>query len=319
MKARLIILMTVAVLTAGGALAHGNHDAPAPAGIAKPGTLIPEAAAAVRIRIEEREGYRWFESDGLPDHPTGAFPNRGNPNRVQAQSYRLRVPLQPVKAAQMHSLPHQPFGIALNGVLFDPLTVEYWNNDPRSGWNYEAMSGRINLGLDQHNAHVRPNGAYHYHGVPAGLVDRLAQPGRPTLLGYAADGFPIYGPQGHRVPDDPGSPLVTLRPSWQLKSGTRPNGPGGTYDGTYVADFEYIAGVGDLDACNGREGVTADYPAGTYYYVITASFPFVPRCFVGTPDPSFRPPPPPGGAGGGPGGPPGPPGRPPVPFGAPPR
>ena len=54
--------------------------------------------------------------------------------------------------------------------------------------------------------------------------------------------------------------------------------------------------------CNGRSGVTAEYPGGTYHYVITASYPFVPRCFAGTPDASFQKGPP-GGGPGRPGGP----------------
>ena len=78
--------------------------------------------------------------------------------------------------------------------------------------------------------------------------------------------------------------------------------PGGTFDGTFVDDYEYIAGSGDLDECNGREGVTPEYPEGTYYYVLTDTFPFIPRSYRGTPDRSFerrgappggrRPPPP---------------------------
>ena len=51
------------------------------------------------------------------------------------------------------------FGVALNGVPFDPGTAEYWENDRSSDWRYDALSGKINLGLDQNNAHVQPNGA----------------------------------------------------------------------------------------------------------------------------------------------------------------
>ena len=56
----------------------------------------------------------------------------------------------------------------------------------------------------------------------------------------------------------------------------------------YTADFEYIAGLGDLDQCNGRDGVTPEFPNGTYYYVITDSYPGIPRCFVGTPSLDFK-------------------------------
>ena len=59
----------------------------------------------------------------------------------------------------------QPFGVAVNGVVFDPGAAEWFNRDPRSGWQYEPLAGKINLGVDESFAHVQPNGAYHYHGM----------------------------------------------------------------------------------------------------------------------------------------------------------
>jgi hypothetical protein len=62
-----------------------------------------------------------------------------------------------------------------------------------------------------------------------------------------------------------------------------------------------VKGLGDLDETNGRTGVTPEYPNGTYYYVLTDNWPFIPRMFRGTADASFARP---GGQGGpGPGGP----------------
>ena len=259
------------------------------------------------VRIVVRGAYRYIVANGLPDHVTGQFPNRGNPNRIRAQRYQFRVPAEPKAAKTMRSALGQPFGIAINGVPFDPGTAERWNNDPR--WHYEAMTGKINLGLDNSNAHVQPTGAYHYHGIPEGLL--ALQPNHKsqmTLLGYAADGFPIYGPLGHSEADDAESELKTLRSSYRLRHGERSSGPPGQYDGSFAQDFEYVEGLGDLDECNGREGVTPEYPDGTYYYVLTSDFPFIPRSFRGTPDESFerrgpggrpprggRPGPPPGG------------------------
>ncbi len=159
--------------------------------------------------------------------------------------------------------------------------------DPSSGWRREALGERRRLGLDDNNAHVQPNGAYHYHGVPSGLLGRMGASDGPVLIGYAADGFPIYGPNGYRDAKNSGSGLKKLTSSYRLKQGTRPGGPGGAYDGRWVQDYEFVAGLGDLDACNGRFGVTPESPNGTYHYVVTHAFPGVPRCFKGTPDASF--------------------------------
>jgi hypothetical protein len=179
------------------------------------------------------------------------------------------------------------FGIAINGIVFDPGAAEFWNRDPASGWQYEPLSGAINLGEDESNAHVQPTGAYHYHGIPEGMVAGQSANEHSPLVGFAADGFPIYVRYGCTVTGDSAGSVALLRSSYRVKNGTRPGGPGGAYDGSFVADYEYAAGLGDLDENNGRFGVTPEYPGGTYYYVLTDAFPFIPRRFAGTPDQGF--------------------------------
>ena len=248
-----------------------------------------------QVTISLREGFRYITANGIPNHVTGRFPNRGNPNSIQEQRYTFRVPLNPQMADRPTEAERQPFGVALNGIPFDPGTAEFWNND--RNWRYEALSGLINLGLDNNNAHVQPNGAYHYHGLPRGLIEKLGQNKQIQLLGYAADGFPIYTQYGYAEAKNANSSLKEMQSSYRLKSGPRPNGPGGKYDGTFVQDWEFVKGLGDLDECNGRFGVTPEDPQGIYHYYISKDYPFIPRSYRGTPDESFRrrvPGPPPG-------------------------
>ena len=278
----------------GEARAHGveslgeHEKAEVPAGESWFSFLFSSAEAAARVTVSEQDGYRYIEADGLPDHATGQFPNRGNPNRISEQDYAYRVPLYPEKAARITMMRRQPFGVVLNGVPLDPGTAECWNNDCSSGWNVEALGGAMDLGLDRNNAHVQPGGAYHYHAMPTGFLEKFPFTEQPLLVGYAADGFPVYGYYGRRDPNDSSSEMVELKASYRIRRGERQGGPGGAHDGKYVQDYEYAAGLGDLDQCNGRAGVTPEYPDGTYYYVLTAAYPFIPRCFVGTPDSSFK-------------------------------
>lgn len=261
-----------------------------------------------QVSVQESDGMRIITSNGVSDHKPGDFPRRGNPNAIAAQSHTFRMTLTPAVAAQPTPSNHAAFGVAINGVPFEPGTAEFWNFDRSSGWKYEAMSGKINLGLDDHNAHVQPNGSYHYHGLPTGLIERLGGDGKTMrMVGYAADGFPIYTSFAHLNPKDASSPLRKMKSSWKVKAGKRPSGPGGSYDGTFTEDYEYVPGSGDLDECNGRLGVTPEYPEGTYYYCITAEFPQLSRLWKGTPDTSFQKGPP-GGRPPGMGG-PGPPPR----------
>jgi hypothetical protein len=231
--------------------------------------------------------YRYITASGVPEHETGQFPGPGNPNSISAQYYSVRMALHPVANATATSYTlNMNFGMALNGIPFDPFANEFYNNDRNSGWQEEPMPD--GLGLDHNHAHVQPNGAYHYHGLPTGLIADVLESGDMTLVGFAADGFPIYALYGYRDANDSSSAVIELHSSYRLKHGTRPSGPGGAYDGTYVQDYEYVAGLGDLDAANGRTSVTPEFPDGTYYYVITADYPYIPRMFRATPDVSFR-------------------------------
>ena len=60
---------------------------------------------------------------------------------------------------------------------------------------------------------------------------------------------------------------------------TKPNTP--ILMGAFTQDYEYVEGLGDLDQCNGRFGVTPEFPEGIYYYVVTDDFPFFTRCLKG--------------------------------------
>jgi len=285
------------LLLAGAAVAHPRHDGESagsvgPQLVSTTSATTPDASTKASVSIVVDGLFRIIRSNGLPDHQPGTFPRRGNPNSIKPQSYQLRVPLHPRESKTPVQRGGYWWGIAVNGVPFEPGTAESWNNDMRSGWRYEAGTGFLNLGLDEHNAHVQPNGSYHYHALPNGLVKMLGGDGtKMVLVAWSADGFPVYTAQAHSVAKDAKSPLRKMKSSYQLKKGARPteeNGPGGNYDGRFTQDFEFVKDRGDLDECNGRFGKTPEFPDGTYYYCISAEFPFVPRMWRGEPDASFN-------------------------------
>lgn len=284
----MLTAVTILVMTLTGRAAAHGEDGPVRAeeGGGLPDWLISRAAAAAQMRIEGR--YRLITGDGYPDTRPGAFPNAGNPHRISRKDYNVRVPARPrPDAAPRWLRTAEVFGISTDGVLFEGLTAEFWQNDRAGGWNYYAYHGGCRLGLDHQNAHVQPDGTYHYHGVPTGIVKTAPNPRIPVLIGYAADGFPLYGPTGYADPANAGGGVKTLRSSYAVKSGERPDGPGGRYSGAFVEDYGYVAGRGDLDECNGRFAVTPEYPDGTYHYVATEEFPNLPLCWKGRPDRSL--------------------------------
>ena len=163
----------------------------------EPASQLPSVADSVTIGIEGRD--RVIRANGIPTHLTGRFPNRGNPHRIIPQSYVYRVPASPRLTGRVTPLHLMRFGIATNGVVFDPGAAEWFEGRRHEQWRYEALSGAVPLGLDKHFAHVQPNGAYHYHALPLGWLRQLdwREDQHSPIVGWAADGFPIYAITGY--------------------------------------------------------------------------------------------------------------------------
>jgi hypothetical protein len=198
-------------------------------------------------------------------------------------------------------------GMAINSVKFDPGTAgtcftsatSATNGCDATGqsggtWVMEALqdpttSGTwlFSFGTDNNNAHTQPNGQYHYHGMPETLITKLntASTTTMTLVGWAADGFPIYARYGYTTATDASATLKKVTGSYRVKTTAELSSgrPSTTYFavGHFTSDWTYVSGLGDLDECNGRYGVTPEFPNGTYHYYITETYPFIQRCVKG--------------------------------------
>ncbi len=254
---------------------------------------------------------RTITSNSIPSHMVGKFGGGMgslNPNAISAQSETYNVTTTPSAASSFTALlstigmgpnvgPQYSFGVLKNGVELDPVAAEPFPHtsrmDPNVNWAWNLEALNVNLGLDCNSAHVQPTGKYHYHGSPTLYLQSLSiSTTAMTLIGYAADGFPIYYKYAYSTANDNSSAVVSMTSSYKLKSGKRGGdgitAPCDVYNGIYSNDYEYVSGHGTLDEANGRTGVTPEYPSGTYYYVITDEFPSIPRYFRGTPSADFK-------------------------------
>jgi len=192
-------------------------------------------------------------------------------------------------------------------------------------WRRNAYFGELQT-LDTCFGHQPGNGDYHYHANPVCLRAQLddnievvrtkrtgstfkekAAPWKHSpIIGWAADGYPVYGPYSYSDSTSASSPIKRMRSGYRLRQITErtalpawslPNHPGvsqtlttaqygapinGEFPlGRYVEDFEHVATLGDLDQYNGRFGITPEYPNGTYAYFVTiaedgsAAFPYL--------------------------------------------
>jgi hypothetical protein len=237
------------------------------------------------------ETRRILSGNGIPDHAvtTGNFATP-----ISAQKINVSMPLAPALATKT---PTTIIGYANNSVKFDPATAGSCPSTATSTannggcvmvggsgpWILEAIGGAFVFGTDESNAHVQPNGQYHYHGIPEGILKKLNKGTAMSLVGFAVDGFPIYARYGYINSNDSNSGVKVLASSYRKKSTPDAGRPSTSVFpmGTFTPDYEYVAGSGDLDECNGRVGVTPEFPKGIYYYMITDSFPYIQRCTKG--------------------------------------
>lgn len=243
--------------------------------------------------VSEAGGNRTISSNSIPDHKVGMFPNGGNPHTISVQEKDFVITSNPMKNSQTTSLttnngqPRYWFGILDNSIVLAPIAAEYFTNtttgEDNRDWNENALSSEIRLGTDCNNSHVFPTGRYHHHATPSAYIEsRNIDAASTTQIGWAADGFPIYYKYGNKM----GS-VQELTSSYQLKTtergGDGVSAPDGCPDGTYTQDYEYVEDLGDLDECNGY-----DDPMLGYIYIITDTYPSIPRCFMGTPSDDFE-------------------------------
>jgi hypothetical protein len=238
---------------------------------------------------------RKLSANGVPDHDVGPFNIQSDLDfKIAAQSINASAPIAPILTTTATELggPRGDIGYILNGVKIDAGTGGNCNDSGSNctllgqagQWRMEALGQTsFNFGADSNNAHVQPGGVYHYHGMPEGFVQKLGKGQAMALVGWAADGFPIYARYGYSVAADATSGLKALKSSYRLKTTPDANRPATSLYpmGSFVQDHEYVAALGDLDECNGRTGVTPEFPGGIYHYVATDTFPYLQRCVKG--------------------------------------
>ena len=135
-----------------------------------------------------------IESNSIPDHEVGTFPNRANPHSIREQSIKLCVSSNPKKNSKPQFI-KGTIGIALNGIQFRPNTAGSYDPSSKSGhsrngdkrWTLDIFGAKNKLGLDMNNGQVGPKGLYNYHGI----AERVIGNSDSSFIGYAGDGFEI--------------------------------------------------------------------------------------------------------------------------------
>jgi hypothetical protein len=277
-------------------------------------TPVNDAVLANVLNVQYSTDWVYVSTNGIPSYITGPFLD-GNPSLASSQNAIFKISLKPTKnTGTPTNTTGGNIGIFVNGVaLFDYRDGVSWSNaqqalkgGPLMGmgdnvWNRDAVVGE-RLGFDCAKGHPA-NGNYHHHQNPSAfnldrkvistVCDLYAADGlyildstkHAPLLGYTADGFPIYGSYGYKNTDGTGG-ITRMKSSFFLRNikdrtvyadgSDVIDGPAvsTTYPlGYFREDYGYIAPSASLpdylDEHNGRFCVTPEYPKGTYCYFAT--------------------------------------------------
>ena len=274
-------------------------------------TPIEDGVLANVQSVDYSEEWVYITATGIPAYITGPFLD-GNPSLAQNQNAIYKLPLTPIENTGTPTATNGGnIGIFINGVsLFDYRDGVAWNNNTMSlcggppggnppcpggpngnqDWNRDAIPAEMG-GFDCNKAHPAM-GNYHHHQNPSAfnldliIVSNICETypadglyvidteSHSPLIGFAYDGFPIYGAYGFANADGTGG-IVKMNSSYELPGATtRINGPdiNNTYfEGYFREDYNYVSHTEDfyLDEHNGRFAITPEYPEGIYAYYAT--------------------------------------------------
>ncbi len=285
-------------------------------------TPINEATLANVQTVQYSNNWVYITTTGVPSYITGPFMD-GNPSLATNQNAIFKMPLNPTQnTGTLTNTTGGNIGIFINGVaLFDYRDGVAWNSNTNTlcgglpgmspcpggpgasfSWNRDAIPAEKG-GFDCSKGHPAM-GNYHHHQNPSAfkldltvisnVCDLYDADGlyvidstvHSPLIGYAYDGFPIYGAYGFKNADGTGG-ITRIKSSYQLRNiATRalwadgtdvPDGPvvSTTYPlGYFREDYEFVSHGGQedyLDIHNGRVCVTPEYPNGIYCYFTTVN------------------------------------------------
>ena len=131
----------------------------------------------------------------------------------------MKIPRNPVAATTTKTaIPMGTAGILLNGVsLYNANDGNTYNNSGvwyRNAYFFEAYSFDSCIGHASAGTGTVQDGLYHHHALPTCFSTASATTTHSPLLGFAFDGFPIYGPYGYTTAMDSTSAIKKLVTSY---------------------------------------------------------------------------------------------------------
>ncbi|MQF48764.1 YHYH protein [SAR202 cluster bacterium AC-647-N09_OGT_505m] len=243
------------------------------------------------VTVEYTDEFAVVKGNGIPNHDYES----GLGCCAAEVEYEWKIPLEPELASYVTYAPERgAIAISVNGVpFFGPeegpggdavaLHFDYFVEDRQP--IVLGLCGGHSAGTTFHY-HFDGN-CVHWHPEIEEKewknwnVAFLKKDEASPVIGFAFDGYPIYGPYGN----DSDNILKEMNSSYRLREGE--NGYGG------IDDWEYVEGLGDLDECNGITSEVPGMDGDLYHYHASKvsgsgeiGFPYFILCYSGVPETS---------------------------------
>ena len=262
---------------------HSSGNVVAPANTISENEHLVNVPADVE-KVSWHDDYVYVRTSGITD-ASGGPTNTVAPDTeglvtdqrpTSATQFNWKIPRTPKAASAWPLRGDGPIGVFTNGVaIFSPRDFEptstgsiYYRNEAYLRRNsMDANNGTSWSSKGNYEPTVK--GLYYHYNIPNEYASQELATKHSPIIGWALDGYPIYGPYGFANTDGTGA-ITKMTSSWVLKSGARTGlgAPTGNYDGSYTADYQFN-GSGILDRHNGRFAVTPEFPDGVYHYHAT--------------------------------------------------
>ena len=164
---------------------------------------VADAGFAESVTVTCTDTHAILQSDTYPDHElmTGIV---GTNEQVPVPAdYPAPILLDPVLGTQPLTR-DAALGVAVNGVPIYDYTAGGEMSEADLA-HHQAQHDTFQTGqLDVCGGHAGRGDDYHYHMAPVCMIAQMENAGPDSIIGWAFDGYPIYGdlnPDGSEIPD----------------------------------------------------------------------------------------------------------------------
>ncbi|SMF00526.1 YHYH protein [Pseudobacteriovorax antillogorgiicola] len=153
-------------------------------------TASVDDAGFTSVAVTCDDNYAYITSDTYPDHDLmNGITGTNEQIPVPAKDYSAPIKLSPEGTSNLTTI-DAALGVAVNGVpIYDysaagELDVETYD---------EAVDTTLLGQLDNCGGHAGRGDDYHYHASPTCMIENMSNSGDSAVIGWAYDGYPIYG------------------------------------------------------------------------------------------------------------------------------